>query len=41
MMTTMKNIKYYKEKLKVLPEIAQTELNEMLEIDTSYCDDIL
>ncbi|AFC73640.1 hypothetical protein [Rickettsia montanensis] len=30
-----------KEKLKVLPEIAQTELNEMLGIDTSYCDDIL
>ncbi|WP_392506954.1 hypothetical protein ACE5D9_05125 [Rickettsia sp. 2024-CO-Wats] len=30
-----------KEKLKVLPEIAQIELNEMLGIDTSYCDDIL
>ncbi|MFV9891408.1 MAG: hypothetical protein AB8U54_06485 [Rickettsia conorii subsp. raoultii] len=30
-----------KEKLKVLPEVAQTELNEMLGIDTSYCDDIL
>ena len=30
-----------KEKLKVLFEIAQTELNEMLGIDTSYCDDIL
>ncbi|WP_215426224.1 hypothetical protein [Rickettsia tamurae] len=30
-----------KEKLKVLSEIVQTELNEMLGIDTSYCDDIL